>query len=144
MTQETIAAPVPGYDVIVMFQQDDEAKLTMSAHFQGERYQPANIKTHAALDILSQNWPDMVKQIEGGATDADRYRALLAYSMLGQSEETRQRFEAISAILQAHEEDKGQTDGPRTADEFRESSDVLIQALIETTPADQVEQGAPA
>lgn len=119
-----------------MISQDSNSVLSMTAHYQGEHFQPDMIKTHAALDVIGKGWNDIVAQINGQFTDADRYRALLAFAMLGQEGKgDAARFDAINAILQDYDEHNGLTDGPRTPEEFRASSDLVIRALIETETA---------
>jgi hypothetical protein len=125
----------PGFDVIVKFQQDDAHNLTMEASYQGETFDPEHIKTHCALDLLHKHFPDLVAQINGLPTDGDRFRALLEYSMLGQAEATRERFDQISQMQQDFEERLSlKADGARTPEEFRATADFILHALLDTAP----------
>lgn len=126
----------PGYDVIVKFTVDDKETLQMEAHFQGEKFSPSTVKTHAALQVLSENWNDLVQKINGNFTDADRFRGLKEFALLASSDdaEEKARFNLINDQLQKYEENRGFVKGPRCDQDYIDITNFLLHQLAETRP----------
>lgn len=120
-----------GHDVIVTITENDRGTLLMTAHFQGEKFSPGTVKSHAALQALHEAWPDIVNRVFGRFTDADRYQALKEFSLLASTDKP--RFTVINDMLQKFEEENGMADEhEKTEHQVVATADFLIHATAQT------------
>jgi hypothetical protein len=126
-------------DVLVLIgsSEENDQALKVQTILPGGLFQPTLIASHAYANALNVEHPNILARVRGEPTDAQRFEALRAFACLAGTDN--ERFEKINAGLQSFEEAEGLADEAttRTPDDFNRIADFVIQALIETEPAEQ-------
>jgi hypothetical protein len=118
---------------LVMLSEDDSGVLTMQPMIPGGDYQPEVVKSHAYVDALLNEHPNIVNALNGNPTDAIRYRAIREYAVIGNEDEA--RFHKITEMLgRLNEEGDLPEEGKRKPADFDRYADFLALAIQETAP----------
>jgi hypothetical protein len=127
-------------DVVILIgsSESQDQELSMHTILPGGLFDPGHVLSHAYAHALHGEHVDLVRKVRGLPTDALRYRGLAEFASLAGTDN--ERFEKINAALQAFEEAEGLADEAttRSREDFDRIADFVLQALIETEPADQV------
>lgn len=112
---------------------DDKGSLTVSGLFANE-FAPASNIAHAFMQMVRDEHDYLMSRVLGRYTDADRFRALRDFAVIGNTDPA--RFEVVNELLQKFEEKSGMdpAQGKRSEADFVKMANFLCHAMIETKP----------
>lgn len=126
-------------DVVVLIGSSEENDLALKIEtiIPGGLFNPERVASHAYAQVLVGMNEDVLAIVRGEPTDATRYRALRDFGALAGTDP--ERFEKINEGLHAYELAEGLADEATTRkpEDFDRIADFVMQALIETNPAQQ-------
>lgn len=118
-------------DAILLIRITDEGAIETTGINKNQPFVPHLDASHAYLQAVRDAHPDLLKKVLGEITDADRYRALRAFSTLVQT--NKEQFERVNEMVFEFEKTLP-PEGERSGADMDSMADFLVHALIETTP----------
>lgn len=123
-------------DVIVTIgsSEEDDRALFVRHLYAGGIKAPQEIASHAYATAIEQAHDDLVRQVRGEPTDAQRYRALREFATLASSDHD--RFDKVNTMVQQFEDaEMAEDPAKRTGADHDRMADFLVHALAETASA---------
>jgi hypothetical protein len=128
---QALLGRITAADALLLITITDDGKMEIAGVPKHPPFNPGLDASHALLQVIQDEYPNLVAKVAGEITDADRYRALRAFASLAHT--NKDQFERVNAMFKDFEETLP-PDAERTSADFDQIANFMVHALVETMP----------